>query len=214
MGTSMIGNSPFSHLALCDAHWAIVNATGLDSLPGTGVPAKSDLDNLRTILFRHSVEVAAIPVFRASGLNHESMVWMRLGPKVGWCISSITLLVGLSGAAQAIPYENHNQVDPSALAVPGVMGWAHDDQGVAMPRVCLGLFSERSHTLLAVVQTADDGTFPGIANGKYRLVATSPGFCSANVPIAVQRGAFSYRRIDLHMKVGGIDIGSFGTISR
>jgi hypothetical protein len=96
-----------------------------------------------------------------------------------------------------------------------VTGLAHDDAGVAIPKVSLGLFSERSHSLVAVAQTADDGkfTFTIVASGKYRLVAASPGFCSANVPIVVRAGAASNRRIDLHMKVGGIDTCSFGTIS-
>jgi hypothetical protein len=110
-------------------------------------------------------------------------------------------------------YENHNQTDYKALTLRAVTGRAHDEQRMPIPKVSLGLFTERDHELVTVVESADDGTFAftNVEPGLYRLVAKYDGFCPANAPIEVSRHASASREIDLHMKPAGLDTCSYGT---
>jgi hypothetical protein len=118
-----------------------------------------------------------------------------------------------SGGGSMI-YENHNQIDYKALTLRAVTGKAHDEQGVPIPKVSLGLFTEKDHKLLTLVESATDGTFAftSVVPGLYRLVAKYDGFCPANVPIAVSRRASVNRGVDLHMKPTGLDACSYGVI--
>ena len=127
----------------------------------------------------------------------------------------LALLIGPTCSGQ-IAYENHNQIDYGPLSVRQVAGLAHDDNGDLIPNMNVGLFTEKEHALVAVAQTGGDGKFifKGVAPGRYRLVAKSEGFCTANVPIAVGNSKRANSIIELHMKVGRIDSCSFGSISR
>jgi hypothetical protein len=118
-----------------------------------------------------------------------------------------------SSGGGSMAYENHNQTDYKALALRTVTGKIHDEQGVPIPKVSLGLFTEKDHKLVTVAESAADGTFKfaGVAPGMYRLVAKYDGFCSANVPIEVSRHASASRGVDLHMKPAGLDTCSYGT---
>src|SRR5271170_273819 len=82
-------------------------------------------------------------------------------------------------------YENHNQIDPKPPRLNIVEGHAYGPEGAEVWNVCLGLFSEKDHTLVAAIPAGHDGffSFPKISAGRYRLVARSLGFCSANVPL-------------------------------
>lgn len=113
-------------------------------------------------------------------------------------------------------YENHNQTDYRALALRMVTGKAHDEQGVPIPKVSLGLFTEKDHKLVTVVESAADGTFTfaNVTPGLYRLVAKYDSFCPANVPIDVSPNASAGRGVDLHMKPAGMDACSYGTAGR
>ena len=57
-----------------------------------------------------------------------------------------------------MPYGDDNQVDYS-LRLRTSGGTAVDAQGVAMPGVCVELFKEPDHELIAVVQTDSSGRF-------------------------------------------------------
>lgn len=117
---------------------------------------------------------------------------------------------------KSMTYENHNQTDYAAIILRGLAGLAHDDQDVPIPGVAVGLFKGKQHTLIAVSQTAADGTFKfeNVAPGQYRLVAKYAGFCSANVPIEVTNSAKLGRTLELHMKLAGLDSCSFGSLAR
>jgi len=112
-------------------------------------------------------------------------------------------------------YENHNQTDYKALIIRAVVGKAHDEQGVPIPNVSLGLFTEKDHKLVTVVESAADGTFEfrKVTPGLYRLVAKYNGFCAANVPIEVRHHASTNRVVDLHMKPARLDTCSYGTVA-
>lgn len=109
-------------------------------------------------------------------------------------------------------YENHNQIDSKAVALRAVTGKAHDEQGIVIPNVSLGLFTEKDHRLVMITWSATDGAFQftGVTPGRYRLVAKYDGLCPANVPIRVTRLS-SDRGVDLHMMPRGIDTCSYGS---
>ena len=121
-----------------------------------------------------------------------------------------------SSGNRPMVYENHNQTDYHALVLRTVIGKARDEQGVPIPKVSLGLFTEKDHKFVAVIESAADGTFAfaNVAPGLYRLVAKYDGFCPANVPIDVSPHASAGRSVELHMKPAGLDTCSYGTIGR
>ncbi len=59
-----------------------------------------------------------------------------------------------------------------------------------MPQVCLGLFTEQKHTLIASAITDEEGRFRfnNISPGRYRLVVRASGFYVADVPVRVLSG--------------------------
>ncbi len=88
-------------------------------------------------------------------------------------------------------YENRNQTDYGALRLSTVAGTAKDAQGVAIPSVCVGIFTESNHELVAAALADNKGRFElrNIPPGDYRLVAKSEGFCPANARIRIERAA-------------------------
>lgn len=119
-------------------------------------------------------------------------------------------------SSDAIVYENNNQVDPKPLRLHSIDGVARDDEGNVIPSVVIGVFVEKGHTLMATTETSSKGYFAlkHIPPGKYRIVAKHLAFCTANVPIIIVAGAIGnpHEFLELHMKVGGIDTCSFGTL--
>ena len=117
----------------------------------------------------------------------------------------------------AMVYENRNQIDPRPLKVHDVHGVAKAEDGALIPAMNIGIFTEGTHALVASTKTNQDGqfTFSHIPVGRYRLVAEYPAFCTANVPILVasQTLRHSGPAVELHMRVGGIDICSFGGLA-
>lgn len=116
----------------------------------------------------------------------------------------------------AMVYENHNQVDPKPLRLHSIDGVARDDEGKVIPSVVIGVFVEKGHTLIATAESSSKGYFAlkHIPPGKYRIVAKHPAFCTANLPITIVPGVIGHPHefLELHMKVGGIDTCSFGTL--
>jgi hypothetical protein len=113
-------------------------------------------------------------------------------------------------------YENHNQTDYSALTVRSLKGLVHDEQGVPVPGVSFGVFTDADHRLIATVRSVSSGVFEfrNLAPGRYRLIAKYDGFCSANIPISISKRASAKRGVDVHMKPAGIDSCSYGTMSQ
>jgi len=134
----------------------------------------------------------------------------------------ICLLQGSHAKAQTtcespMSYESHNQIDPKPLRLKTIRGAAMDEQGVAVWNLCIALFAEKDHKLIVSIRVAEDGRFTlkDIPPGEYRLVAKSPGFCTANVPVHVgSRSSSSERELVLHMNVTGIDKCSYGDLAK
>jgi hypothetical protein len=120
-----------------------------------------------------------------------------------------------SAACKDVKYEHQNQIDSPVLRVAIVRGTGSDPQGVVIPNLCVGIFTETEHKLVAAVGTNDNGAFEvkDVPPGNYRLVAQYAGFCPANVRIRVQPGRGKNRLI-LHMKPASIDRCSYGELAK
>src|SRR5690242_12977026 len=84
-------------------------------------------------------------------------------------------------------YENHNQTDYGPLVVQDVKGTITDPQQSAVPKVCVGIFTEKDHKLVATTESDADGKFSlqSVPPGRYRLVVKADPLCAANVPLQV-----------------------------
>jgi Carboxypeptidase regulatory-like domain len=130
------------------------------------------------------------------------------------CAFVLLLSVGAMFAqvvGQDDSYVNRNQIDYGPLRLSRVAGIARDEHGAVVPAIRVLLFTEQDHKLVASTVTDERGSFvlDHIPSGRYRLVAKSV-FCPANVPIQVDNSG--QRLLHLHMRVGGIDTCSYGTL--
>ena len=133
---------------------------------------------------------------------------------------SVALLVMPSFAAQqkgdssrcTAEYENHNQVDYGPLIVQKVTGTITDPQQIAMAKVCVAIFTEKQHRLLATTESDEEGKFSlkSVPPGQYRLVAKADPLCGASVPLRVVKHQNKRRALHLHMKPRGLDACSYG----
>jgi hypothetical protein len=113
-------------------------------------------------------------------------------------------------------YENRNQIEPKPLRLHVIRGVARAEDGSAIPAMEVGIFTEKDHVLVTTTMTDQKGQFDfsHVPAGRYRLVAKHPAFCTANMPILLESSALGHsgRAVELHMKVGGIDVCSFGSL--
>jgi hypothetical protein len=121
-----------------------------------------------------------------------------------------------STACKDVKYEHQNQIDSPVLRVAIVRGTASDPQGVAIPNLCVGIFTETEHKLVAANATNDNGAFEvkHVPPGNYRLVAQYAGLCPANIRIRVQPRSRRKKRLIVYMKPASIDSCSYGALAR
>lgn len=123
---------------------------------------------------------------------------------------------GKAPSSCTVEYENHNQIDYGPLIVQDVKGTVKDPQQAAMPTVCLGVFTEEGHKLVAVTESDPTGAFSlqGVPPGRYRLIAKAEPLCAANIPLRVVKRVTKKQVLLVHMKPRGLDTCSYGeTIS-
>ena len=120
------------------------------------------------------------------------------------------LTLALRGAQPCgnMEYEDRNQIDYGPVAVGQLRGKAVDLNAVPVPGVCVGLFRESDHSLIASTATSDDGEFTlkNPPRGDYRLVARYPAFGTANARVRIGRGA---KNLILRMRPSDIDTTSY-----
>jgi len=130
-------------------------------------------------------------------------------------------LTPLAGAQhKLVAYEDHNAVEPRPIKLNVVHGTAEGPAGRSIPQVTVGLFTERTHRLVATAETDARGiySFPQLPTGRYRLVARAPGYCTANVPIRISGGFLHFTSVridpgvDLHLRPDGSGCCSSGTV--
>jgi hypothetical protein len=111
-----------------------------------------------------------------------------------------------------VEHQNHNMIDYVPLVVPSILGVAHDKSKVAVPDVCILLFTDDAvHNRVGMTTTDKDGNYelPGIPDGKYRLVAALDPFCAANVPVVVKHKTRK-RPVAIVLQPRGLDSCSYG----
>lgn len=111
-------------------------------------------------------------------------------------------------------YENHNQTDYGLLIVQEVKGTIKDPQQVAVPKVCVGIFTEKEHKLVATTESDADGKFSlqSVPPGRYRLVVKADPLCAANVPLQVVKHQKKKQVLQVHMKPRGLDSCSYADL--
>jgi hypothetical protein len=111
-------------------------------------------------------------------------------------------------------YENHNQIDYGPLIAQEVKGMITDPQQVAVPKVCVGVFTEKEHKLVAAAQSDADGKFSlqSLPPGRYRLVVKADPLCAANVPLQVVKHQKKKQVLQVHMKPRGLDSCSYADL--
>src|SRR5437763_7184819 len=111
-------------------------------------------------------------------------------------------------------YENHNQVDYGPLVVQNVKGTITDAQHVAVPKLCVGIFTENEHKLVATAESDADGKFSlqSLPLGRYRLVVKADPLCAANVPLQVVKRQKKKQVLHVHMKPRGLDSCSYANL--
>lgn len=92
-----------------------------------------------------------------------------------------------------------------------VRGTVSDSQGVAIPKLCVSVFTEVGHKLMMSCKTNENGDFEisRLPSGDYRLVAKYPGFCPANARLRVRPKSRSNKALTVWMRPSGIDTCSY-----
>ena len=111
-------------------------------------------------------------------------------------------------------YENHNQIDYGPLIIQKVKGTITDPRQGAVPNVCVGIFTEKDHKLVATTESDADGKFSlqSVPPGRYRLVVKADPLCAANVPLQVVKSQKKKQVLRVHMKPRGLDSCSYGEV--
>lgn len=113
-----------------------------------------------------------------------------------------------------VEYENHNQIDYGPLIVQAVKGTITDPEQGAVPKVCVGIFTEKDHKLVATTESDADGKFSlqSVPAGRYRLVVKADPLCAANVPLQVVKSQKKKQVLRVHMKPRGLDSCSYADL--
>jgi len=111
-------------------------------------------------------------------------------------------------------YENHNQIDYGPLIVQEVKGAITDQEQGAVRKVCVGIFTEKDHKLVATTESDAEGKFSlqNVPPGRYRLVVKADPLCAANVPLQVVKSQKKKKVLHVHMEPRGPDSCSFADL--
>ncbi len=121
-----------------------------------------------------------------------------------WCVATP------GECPRRLSYVNRNQVDPNEISLDRVAGQAVDSKGVVVPEICIGLFADKDHRLVAQVETDSEGrfAFKEVPEGRYRLVARVPEYdylCPVNARVRVKKAETKKQSLLLHLVPPSID---------
>ncbi|GEM_PF-1937630 len=142
---------------------------------------------------------------------------------VGFCFSCAVAVTSAQKNAppcSTLTYEDKNQVTPNSITLKTVSGrvFDHPSKGQSQPvsSVCLALFEETGHTLVAITTADEEGwfRFKEVPKGKYRLVVKDVYhiFCPANIPVEIEGRATRRKKVAIYMLSRRIDQCSFGKV--
>jgi hypothetical protein len=127
-------------------------------------------------------------------------------------LAVLTVLQQSGGACNGLTYANANQAEPPALRVDIVRGIATESTlGSPVPAVCVGVFSEEGHVLVAATISDSKGRFriTPVKPGLYRLVASAPGFVVANNRVRISGSSRTVKSLRLHLVPRGTGLVSY-----
>ena len=138
---------------------------------------------------------------------------MRCGACAFFCCLTFAFGAAAQGSEMAckdLSYQDRNQTDYGPLRVAAVHGNTKDSQGVAIPKACVGVFTETDHKLIAATETDEKGHFElkDLPSGNYRLIAKYEGFSPANVKLRIEHSR-SKKSLVVQMRPAGLDTNSF-----
>lgn len=121
----------------------------------------------------------------------------------------IVILIFLAGTfvhcqeCMEMIYENRNEVDYGPLTIEFIKGLAIDADGVPIPGVCVGIFTEKEHQLVRLTKSDENGYFEflSLPQGEYRLIGKYPYFCVANAKIKLDLVCGNKKKLVLHMRI-------------
>jgi len=118
-------------------------------------------------------------------------------------------------ACKDMQYEHETQIDNVPYRIRQVKGTARDWEGDVVPGLCIGVFTEAEHKLVATAETDEKGAFElkDLPAGDYRLVAHYTGLCSTNIRLRIQPRLRSKKVLALHMVLPAIDTCSYGELT-
>ena len=135
-------------------------------------------------------------------------------------VSALLVNAQVPKCKSPIEYGNRNQVDPTRSTVGRLSGHAISEAGdpakqIGPVPVCLGVFTEKDHRLVASAVADEDGrfNFGSIPSGWFRLVVRDPqnAFCLANMPLHVVKWPRGKKKpLVIHMRPAGLDDCSYG----
>lgn len=133
---------------------------------------------------------------------------------LGWIAVALSVVVPLRAqSCKTMLYEHRNQIDPPTIELRQVEGKVTDSTGIAIPRVCIGIFTEAEHKLVRYTESDANGFFQldteGLPDADYRLVGQYDGFCPANAKIRRKSKSHRKKVLAIHMKVAAIDTCSY-----
>jgi hypothetical protein len=115
-------------------------------------------------------------------------------------------------------YEHKNQIDAKPIEVGLIRGATVYKDGVALGPICVGIFTESEHKLLAYGQSDENGAFTldtsRLPDGEYRLAGQVLGFCPANQIIRIRSRSHKKRTLLVHMYLPEIDICSYVDLAK
>jgi hypothetical protein len=111
----------------------------------------------------------------------------------------------------AMEYEHRNPIHYGPWHLTSVRGTVKAIDGFPVFRACVGAFTESDHKLVTATHVDQDGGFQvsDVANGTYRLVVASEGFCAANVAIVLKNKAHGKKKLAAVMRPTGTDVCSY-----
>jgi hypothetical protein len=106
-----------------------------------------------------------------------------------------------------MPYLHQTKFDPKPIELAELDGTVVDQNGTALPQLCVGLFSTPDHNLMRYAQADSHGAFTldtkGLPDGEYRLVGQLLGFCPVNAIIDINSHFPQKKPLVLHMNLPG-----------
>jgi hypothetical protein len=136
-------------------------------------------------------------------MKHTVLKWIAVFLILFLCTGEFVL--AQPQPCSSMPYLHQNKFDPKPIKLAELTGTVVDQNGTALPQLCIGIFSSQDHRLLRYTQADSHGSFTldtkGLPDADYRLVGQLLGFCPANAIIDVNAHFRHKKPLVVHMNL-------------